>query len=110
MKELFQQSHQEILQVVRKTDQDFKAYKSCLKSLQHEKQCLEKTLEKMERNKAPKFDEDAKRKRLDAVTKRLEGMWLLEAREVIRNPKNLKEGKKNMYVFFSVPSDDQNDS
>ena len=33
MKVLFQQSHHEILQVVRKTDQDFKAYKSSLKSL-----------------------------------------------------------------------------
>ena len=99
MLELFQQSHHEIIQIVKKTDPEFKAYKSSLKSLEHEKHRLEETLSKLKLHERPADDVDLAQEKLDTVTQKLEGMWLLRAREILRDPKKLKEGRFNPRLY-----------
>ena len=99
-REAFERCQKQILQILNKSERDFKDYKVDAKQWEREKNRLEKEVENLKKSGRSKDDVEVSEARLKAhLEKEPPLKWMLDARDLMRKPEKLKESEslKTLY-------------
>ena len=107
VEDAFCQFHKQIVQVLNKTESDFKPYKEDAKKRENDQSRLEKKIANLTKNGRPQAEIDATKTQLDALKTAMEAelpcRWMLDFRDDLRKSEKYRESKsRNDRVFSSI--------
>ena len=103
MQATFKSDHKKILQIINRSDSDFKRFREEMKKLEQAKRRLEKKVENLKKNERPQAEIDSAEEELKPFEELLQHKWMLESRDRMKHPEKHREGKRRVIAtFFSV--------
>ena len=100
IQDAFHQTHGQIKNVLKETNAEFKAYKANLESLQSEVKRRRRKIDNLRKAAQPqeRIDEESGKLKAaeDKLDAQLEGKWMLEMRDLMRQPEKMKMSKNTL--------------
>ena len=93
--EAFDHFCKQVQQLVAQSERDFKNYRKAVNEWEKKKQQLRKAVENKKANHRPQEEiERAEKSMEEHMEKKLPLMWMIDARDIMRNPTKMQESKK----------------
>ena len=102
MEATFKSDHKKILQIINRSESDFKSYREEVKKHEQAKRRLEKRVENLKKNGRPQAEIDSAIEELKSFQDQLQHKWMLESRDRMKNPEKYREGRASVANTFSL--------